>query len=175
MNNLSTVIAILFFLHFYPDSLISQERNLKINAVSTSIGLIGSSSETSGGWFGMGLDVSSRLNKSLVSFYMNVGSEFNLFDAQENYTELNLTIGRELRLIDWIKLEGHLGLGYVNYGIKNSSTNFIKENKSTVGFPFRVKLVFYTRKHFGIGLNPNVNLNTLVNIYSGYIIFQYKF
>ena len=76
---------------------------------------------------------------------------------------------------NWLKLEGHLGLGYFNYSVKNNSTDFNTNKESTIGFPFRIKLICCTKKNFGIGINPNFNLNSLVNTYSVNIVFQHKF
>jgi hypothetical protein len=175
MNKLTSNIVIIILIYLNSNFILAQESKLTLNSTSIGIGLIGSSSETSGGGLSISLDLSTKLNKSLFSIYLNSGSELNLFDAEENYTEISLTYGRQIELNNWIKLEGHLGLGYFNYSVKNGSTNFTTNKESTIGFPFRVKLIFYTGKHFGIGINPNMNLNSLVNTYSGNIIFQYRF
>ncbi|OUR97639.1 hypothetical protein A9Q86_15615 [Flavobacteriales bacterium 33_180_T64] len=147
------------------------------SSLSLGVGLIDSSFDNSRGGFNISLDISTKLNKNLISFYLNSGSQLKVFDAgaEEEYTEINATYGREIELNSWIKVEGHIGLGFFNYSVKNRSTDWKTEKESTIGFPFRVKLIFYTSKHFGIGINPNMNLNSLVNIYSGNIIFQYKF
>lgn len=175
MNTQILNIIIAAFLCLSSNLSRAQESKLKLNSTSLGMGIIGSSSDSSGGGLSIGLDLSTKLNKNLFSLYLNAGSELNLFDAEENYTEVNVTYGREIALNSWIGLEGHLGLGYFNYSIKNGSTNFNTVKESTIGFPLRVKLIFYTGRHFGIGVNPNMNLNSLVNTYSGNIIFQYKF
>ena len=175
MNKLILNITVAVLICLSSNFIRAQEGKLKINSTSLGIGIIGSSSDSSSGGLSIGLDLSTKLNKNLFSLYLNAGSELNLFDAEENYTEINVTYGREIELNSWIGLEGHLGLGYFNYSVKNGSTNFNTIKESTIGFPVRVKLIFYTGKHFGIGINPNMNLNSLVNTYSGNIIFQYKF
>ena len=91
-----------------------------------------------------------------------------------NKTFTDIFFGREFELNNWLKLEGHLGIGYFIYSIKNSSTDFDTYKESTIGFPFRLKLTIYSKK-FGFGINPNLNLNSLVNTYSLNIFFQYKF
>ncbi|RKS42774.1 hypothetical protein BC962_3061 [Gillisia mitskevichiae] len=175
MNKIKSNIVIVILIYLNSNFTLAQESKLTLNSTSIGIGLIGSSSETSDGGLSISLDLSTKLNENIFSFYLNGGSELNLFDAEENYTEINLTYGRQIELNNWIKLEGHLGVGYFNYSVKNGSTNFTTNKESTIGFPFRVKLIFYTGKHFGIGINPNMNLNSLVNTYSGNIIFQYRF
>ena len=87
-----------------------------------------------------------------------------MYDGKEHYNEINATYGKEIELNNWIKLEGHLGLGYFNYSVKNSLTDFNTNKESTIGFPFRFKLIFYTKKDFKVGINPNMNFNFLVNI-----------
>ena len=175
MNKLTSNIIVLILFYLNSTFTFAQQSKLELNSTSLGIGIIGWSSDTSGGGLSISLDLSTKLSENIFSFYLNGGSELNLLDAQENYTELNINYGREIELNSWIKLEGHLGLGYFNYGVKNGSTDFEMKRESTIGFPFRVKLIFYTGKHFGIGINPNMNLNSLVNTYSGNIIFQYKF
>jgi hypothetical protein len=175
MNKLTLNIVILILLCFGSTFALAQENKLKISSTSLGVGIIDSSSATSSGGLNVSLDVSTRLSEHIFSFYLNRGAELSLFDAEENYTEINVTYGREVELNSWIKLEGHLGLGHFNYSVKNGSTDFKTQRESTIGFPFRLKLIFYTGKHFGIGINPNMNLNSLVNTYSGNIIFQYKF
>lgn len=175
MNKLTLTVVVIILVFLNSTFTFAQESKLKLNSTSLGIGLIGSSSDSSSGGLNINLDISTKLNNNLISFYLNSGSEFNLFEAEENYTEINATYGREVELNSWMKVEGHLGMGFFNYSVKNDSTDFDKKKESTIGFPFRVKLIFYTAKHFGIGINPNMNLNSLANTYSGNIIFQYKF
>ena len=175
MNKLKLNIIVIILVFLNSNFSFTQENKLKLNSTSIGFGLIGSSSETSSGGLNLTLDLSTKLNKNLFSLYFNEGSEFNLFDAEESYNEISVTYGREIELNSWIKAEGHLGLGFFNYKIKNGSTDFNLIKESTIGIPFRIKLIFYTGKHFGIGINPNMNLNSLVTTYSANIIFQYKF
>lgn len=173
MNPIKKVFAISVF--FISTALIAQEHKLKLHSISFGLGFLGSASESSSGGFNINADMTTNYNKNLFSFNINAGGELRLFDASENYTALNITYGRALELSNWFTIEGHLGLGYFNYSLKDSSTDFMTISRSTIGIPLRVKLLFYTGRHFAIGLNPNVNFNSLVNTYSGNLIFQYKF
>ena len=179
MNKLTSNITILFLIYFNSTFTFAQENKLQLNSTSLSIGLIGVPSDTSsiGVDIGLniGLDLSAKLSENIFSFYLNGGSQLHFFDARESYTEINVTYGREIKLNSWIILEGHLGVGYFNYSFKNGLTDFQTVTQSTIGFPLRVKLIFYTEKNFGIGINPNMNWNSLVKTYSGNLIFQYKF
>jgi hypothetical protein len=153
----------------------AQEGKIKLHSASITAGLVGSSSATSSGGVNLGVDVAANLNKNLFAIYLNAGAEFNLFDASEGYTELNLTYGRAVALNDWIKIEGHIGLGYFNHRFRNGFTNLVAVSESTVGVPVRIKILFYTIDKLAIGFNPNINLNSLANTYSANFILQYDF
>ncbi|AUC84819.1 hypothetical protein CW731_05710 [Polaribacter sp. ALD11] len=174
-------LSIIIITLFYYNSTLAQENKLQLKSTSLGIGLSGLSSDntdisdTSTAGFTVNLDLSVNLNKHIFSLYLNKDFKFNLYDGREHYNQLNATYGREFELNDWLKLEGHLGLGYFNYSVKNYSTDFKTNKESTIGFPLRVKLIFYTKENFGIGINPNLNLNSLVNTYSVNIVFQHNF
>lgn len=175
---LNIIIGILVF--FNIASTFAQDSKLKLHSVSIGGGATWLSSDNSSRGLNGGLsqvsDFSVALNKSLFSLYFNAGNDLTIFNGtDESYYEINFTYGREFELKKWLKLEGHFGLGHFKYGLKDKSTNFEKTTTSTIGFPIRLKVLFYTGEHFAIGLNPNTNLNSLSNTISGNLIFQYKF
>ncbi|BFP42053.1 hypothetical protein FGF1_28980 [Flavobacteriaceae bacterium GF1] len=175
MNKRASNVITLLLICSSLTPLFAQDRELKLKSLSIGAGFMGSSSETSIGGFAVSLDLSMMLDKHVFSLYLSDGSELDLVDAEEKYTELNLTYGRPINLNPWIKLEWHVGLGHFRYSYKSNVTDFVSNKESTIGVPIRAKLIFYTGRHFGIGINSNVNLNALVNTYSGNICLQYEF
>ena len=92
-------------------------------------------------------------------------------DALNSYSEFDLLYGREFIVSDWFKIEGQLGFG--TFSQNNSITD--DSNRNTIGFPIRAKFLLYPFKKFGLGFNPNLNVNSISNITSYNLIFQFKF
>lgn len=153
----------------------AQKSKLEVKSISIGLGIFDLSSNSSSGGLSREFDLSTKFNKHLFSFYLHFGSELNFTDADEGYKARNITYGRELKLNSWTSLEGHIGLGYFSYIVKNDSTDFETIQESTLGVPIRGKLIFHTNEHFALGMNPNINLNSLVNTYSMNLILQYNF
>ena len=160
----------------------SQENKLKIYSSSLGIGPIFSSTDTFGGGLSTCLDFSVRFKTSVFSIYYNTNydySDFGIMGARdrEYYQEANLIFGKEIKLIEQLSLEGHVGLGYFQqkYYTYDAYYNYEDKNEHSIGFPLRIKLVYYFGRHFGVGLNPNLNLNSLNNTFSGNLLLQYKF
>ena len=121
-------------------------------------------------------DVTTGYNRNLFSVYLNIGGEIDILKKEDGEaSEINFTYGRQWNLSDRIKCEAHAGVGYFNWGYANSSTFFLLKKKSTIGFPVRVKLIYTFVKNFGVGMNPNVNFNSLATSYSADLIIQYRF
>lgn len=120
-SNVITILLICSSLTF----IFAQDHKLRLKSLSIGAGFMGSSSETSNGGLMINLDMSMMLDEHLFSLYLNDGSELDLVDAEEKYTELNLTYGRQIGLNHWMKLEWHLGLGHFRYTYKNDSTGFV--------------------------------------------------
>ena len=47
-------------------------------------------------------------------------------------------------------------------------------SESTIALPIKIKMLFYVSKNFALGLNPNLTLNKIDNIYSGNLVLQWK-
>ena len=160
----------------------SQENKLKIYSTSLGIGPIFSSTDTFGGGLSTCLDLSIAFKTNIFSFYYNTNydySDFGIMGAKdrEYYQEANLTFGKEFKLIEQLSLEGHIGLGYFQqkYYTHDAYYNYEDKNEHSIGFPLRFKLIYYISRHFGVGINPNLNLNSLNNTLSGNLLLQYKF
>lgn len=161
----------------------AQQSKLKIHGVSFGVGLMANSPKIYESDTNLPFDVSVIQGNNLFSLYHNKTEDLSNFynilptDDQAYYQELDLTFGKQWVLTDRWVLEGHAGLGYFQhkyYGLDEFNSNqLIKE--STIGFPLRAKLIYYFRNHFGLGLNPNLNINSLNTVLSAAILFQFKF
>ncbi len=167
---------ILIFVLFFSCSVFSQEGNAPqffVKSISVGIGVTGGD-ETSGG-IGFNADVTTALNKNLFTLALATGSELDLFDAHRNFFSADLLYGREFLVTRIFAIEAHAGVGIFSENYKNGDTNFREISESTLGIPVRLKFLFYVSPKFALGLNPNVNFNSIETIYSGNLIFQYNF
>jgi len=157
-------------------STLAQDKGFKMHAVSIAPGIASSSSATAKTGSSLNFDISASIDKHLISFYFNVGLDLNKGGPAEKFTEFSFTYGRKWSLTQHLVLEGHAGVGLFTYDIDDGLTPiFFDFPDSTVGFPIRAKLLYYPGEKFGIGLNPNLNLNSLENAYSLNLVFQYHF
>ena len=168
-------IWILLLSLFCLSQLTAQQNNLRLHAISGGFGIASSSSETAGSGFGINLDFSLALQKNIFSFYFNSGWELTNEILSEEFYELNLTYGRLWELGDRWTIEGHLGIGWFAYEVDAEPDLFFDFPDNDIGFPFRVKLIYRPSDRIGLGLNPNVNFNSIETAYSGNILIQYYF
>ena len=174
----SKTIKLLIIIGLFPLLCFTQENNLRIHSISAGAGYIGfSSSDTSSdGGLNFVADLTASHKKNLFSIYFNIGGEVDILKKEDGEaSEISITYGREWGLTDRLKLEAHAGLGYFNWGYANSSTFFLLEKESTIGFPVRAKLIYRFTDNFGVGVNPNANFNSLAITYSADLIIQYRF
>ena len=167
------LIACLLFSSY---SAIAQDSGLQMHAVSFGVGFATSSSSSAEIGPGLTLDISTIRNKHIFSFNFNLGTELNSKGPEEEFFEVNLTYGQKWNFSQNLFLEGHLGFGYFGYRIHTSSNIIIFDlPDSTIGFPLRAKVIYNIGKNFGIGLNTNVNFNSIANAYAANFIIQYNF
>lgn len=173
---MNRIPLILVFVLFFSSSVFSQEKNnsqFYLKSVSAGIGVTGGD-ETSGG-IGFNADVTSALNKNLFSLALASGSELDLFEAHRNFFSADFLYGREFAVTRIFKIEAHAGVGFFSENYKNGDTNFREVSESALGIPLRLKLLFNITPKFAMGINPNVNFNSIETMYSGNLIFQYNF
>ena len=157
-------------------SILAQKNKLKMHAISIGPGIASSTSATADSGVGLNFDISTRLNKHIFSFNFSTGLDLNAGGPDEDFHEFNLTYGRKWNLAQNLWLEGHIGIGLFAYDIDDGGLPlFIDSPESTIGFPIRAKLIFYPYKNVGIGLNPNLNMNSIENAYAANFIFQLNF
>lgn len=172
----------IFYLVFFTVLTVNAQNGLfKLKSVSAGFSFHTSNKKNLENGLAANADISTSFKNHLVSLHYNSGLEIttpfldfsgsNLDQSTySKFLEFNLTYGRELEIKKWMTMEGHVGLGYIGF----SESHEGKYTTKTVGLPIRFKLLFYI-KNFGMGLNPNANLNSINNMYSGNLIFQYRF
>ncbi len=154
----------------------AQDNSLKIHGLSIGPGIASSSSTTAKSGASLNFDISTIVNKHILSVYFNSGIDLNAGGFDEDFTEFNLTYGRKWLVAKDLYFEGHIGFGLFSYNIDDGAASILFDlPDSTIGFPIRAKLLFYPVKRFGIGINPNFNINSIENAYSANFIFQYNF
>ena len=153
---------------------LAQNKNLlKFKSISTGFGIcVG---ELNDGGLNFYIDATTEFKRNLFTFSFVAGGELQLFDASRDYKELDFMYGRELTIYKFFKTEVNTGIAIFNEVYKNGSTNFNKVSETAIGLPIKVKLLFYVSDHFAFGLNPNITINSIDTMYSGNLIFQYRF
>lgn len=153
-----------------------QDNKLRVHAISIGAGV---ASTTSGGaetGLGLDFDFATIVKNHLISININTGSDIRTTEGKELFLELNLTYGRKWEIGQFLKFEAHVGAGLFTYDLDTGPSIFgLDFPDATIGFPFRVKLIYYPIEKFGIGLNPNINFNSITTAYNANIILQYNF
>ena len=105
------LLLLIAFIFLSPFSSTAQDKKLKLHAVSLGAGIASTTSEAAETGLGIGFDFSTTVNKHLISFNVNVGSDIRTAAGKEAFLELNLTYGRKWHIGQYLVLEGHLGIG----------------------------------------------------------------
>jgi hypothetical protein len=171
-------INLMIIIGLFPILCFTQVNDFRIHSISAGLGYIGFSSNntSSNGGLNFVADITTGYNKNLFSIYFNIGGEVDLLKKEDVETsEISFTCGRGWYLANRLKFEAHAGLGYFNLGYANNSSFFLLIKKSTIGFPVRAKTIYNFTENFGVGINPNINFNSLAISYSIDLIVQYKF
>jgi len=119
--------------------------------------------------------VSISFKKNIFSLELEEGSEavFVYFGGEsQSFYNVNLLYGRELEVARWFKIEGNVGFGL--YSHKTVRSGAVSRD-NILGIPINANLMFYPAKRFAMGINPNVNFNSINITYSGNLVFQYMF
>ncbi len=176
MNNLGLVFTFLLLIGFFQTAE-AQDKKLRVHALSLGPGIASTTTSGAGTGWGVNFDFSTIANRHIISLYSNTGINIPNEPRDEVFFELNLTYGRKLNIGQYLVLEGHLGIGIFTFDEENDPDALfnIDVPAATVGFPFRAKLIYYPADKFGVGLNPNLNLNSGLIAYSVNFILQYNF
>lgn len=195
-------VILIFLFVFTTQFLTAQEsktNKLQFRSISYGLGILNSSVASLDDGISSHLDATAKLNDHLFGLHLGGGSQLiSLFGQSSSYGEINFLYGREYELKKWCKIELHGGLGYYsesftrgpkwnwnwkglkddsnkNSPLKSDDDTSKTKTKSTIGFPLRIKLLFYTSKKFSLGFNQSFNFNTISKIASFNIQLQYTF
>ena len=176
MEDLVKIFA-LILLSVMCQTIEAQDKRLRVHAVSLGPGIASNNTAGSGTGWGVNFDFSTIANGHIISFNTNTGINIPVEPRDESFVEINLTYGRKLNIGQYLVLEGHLGIGIFTFDDEDDPDGGfnIDVPAATVGFPFRAKLIYYPADKFGVGLNPNLNLNSGLIAYTVNFILQYNF
>ena len=155
----------------------TRESKLQLHSLGLGLGIYGTNlgSQPSSGGLSTAVDIAFSHKDHLLSVYVEGGSE--VVFSNFSYKSYAITYGRTFAASKRIRVEGHIGLGYVGLR-QDGSFLFVQEdeNKSEAfGVPLRLKMEFMLGKVFALGLNPNVIVNNESVIYSGMLSLGLKF
>lgn len=157
-----------------PIFMFSQEKN-GLNFRSIAINPL---SFTNAG-FAINTDLSFMNAKNIYTVSGYFGREifssipFNSKLTEDSFQEFSLLWGREVKIDNWLRLEGHAGLGYFSFKRENFKAEVANEKNTTIGFPLVSKLKFMTGNHFSIGIQFRANINSAKILTGGGIFLQY--
>lgn len=154
---------------------------LKFKSFSISPIEVSKNSENFEGGFSITSDISYEYKKNIFTFSIATGRELllNIFGGKskpDSFRQINLSYGRELHLGKVFSLEPYIGIGYFSFKSINLDP-LEKEYKreSGIGVPLALKIKFNTSKNFFIGFRISYNLNSINNIETVGLLFQYNF
>ena len=173
--NTNLILALLFLL--LQNSMEAQDKKIRVHALSLGPGIASTSTTGSATGWGVNFDFSTIANGHIISLNTNTGINIPAEPRDEAFVEINLTYGRKWNIGQYLVLEGHLGIGIFTFDEENDpNAQFnIDIPAATVGFPFRVKFLYYPAEKLGVGLNPNLNLNSGLTAYTVNFLLQYNF
>ena len=165
------IILFLFLIH---SILIISQDNFRIKSITYGIGTYKISNRSSVFVAHSSFDLTTIYNSNLFTLSNNVGFGFGKNEKSntdlEGFYEFDFLYGREFELSDRFRLETHAGLGFIS---QNNSTD--SDEKQSLAFPIKLKILYYFGKRFAIGLNPNVSFNKVNAIYSLNFVFHKTF
>ncbi|CAL2056420.1 hypothetical protein [Tenacibaculum sp. 190524A05c] len=153
----------------------------RVHSLSLGIGAPRSSKISLG--LGANMDLAFSKGKHLFKFMAGGASElsFNLFgnkNIRDSFEEYSIMYGRAFEVKKWLSFDFFGGIGYANikYNL-DTSNGFDDEFKSikTVGFPLQLRIRFITSRLFSIGMEQNVNVNSISTLSrtGGFIQFSF--
>ncbi|MGG7036221.1 MAG: hypothetical protein ACI7YS_13650 [Flavobacterium sp.] len=166
-------IATLVLLLIHSSFVFSQEK-FKIKSIESDAGIYKLSNENLSRLLYGSLDITASYKLNLFTLSNNFGLGFGENENDnthfEGLYEVDLLYGKEFKLYEKIFLETYSGIGFIT---QNNTTQ--NDEKQSLAFPIKLKLLYYTGKKFATGLNPNISFNNVNTIYSLNFIFRLNF
>ena len=129
-----------------------------------------------GGGLSFSGDVNFAYKKHIFSLGLSAGSEFKVLGGYEdNFEQINLLYGRELRLSKRLFLDLHVGLGYFSLSSANiNPSREGEERMTTIGFPLMTKFRVMLSTKLSLGLQFQANINSVRTLYTTGIMLQWN-
>ncbi len=173
------VLVILTFLCC--SSLLSQEHEntskFKFHSVSLTPLVVSKIGSGDGGG-SIYADISASKDHHLFSVQFGTGSELDILEKNDSYSEFNFLYGRQFRINKNMYWDMHAGAGYFSFTTfdRNANNGIGGDVTSkTIGVPLTTKLRFMLGNKFSLGLQFHVNFNAESVIYNGGLVFQFNF
>lgn len=120
--------------------------------------------------------VSFTYKKHLFFLGLSAGSEFIIIGRYaDNFEQINLLYGKELKLSRTLFLDLHTGAGYFSLSATAINPNKLGEERATtMGFPIKTKFRVLLGKQFSLGLQFQANVNSIRTIYTTGIMLKWN-
>ncbi|MFD1614659.1 hypothetical protein [Gelatiniphilus marinus] len=107
--------------------------------------------------------VSFTYKKHLFSLGLSAGSEFIIIGRYaNNFEQINLLYGKELKLSRTLFLDLHTGAGYFSLSATAINPNKLGEERATtMGFPIKTTFRVLIGKKISLGLQFQANINSV--------------
>ena len=184
MKHLFLSIAVLCALSTFSQETIENDTK-KIKSFSFAVGGFKPYSGGNGNAnFYVSIDGTYMYNKNLFTASLNRGFDFDIVIKGTRYNlSFDALYGREVKLLPWLYLEAHIGIGLFRgsyYKSKNDTWEIVtnadnSKNHITplsISFPAKFKILFYHTKTSSIGVNLNYNANNVSNYIAYNLIYQ---
>ncbi|QTE22325.1 hypothetical protein [Polaribacter cellanae] len=180
IKKLSFLLFLLFTISVY-----SQDKKIKLKSISFALGGFQPYSGDNGNAnFFVSLDFTFKSNNNLFTTSLNRGFDIGLYNFGKRYNlSIDVLYGREIKILNWLKLELHTGIGvfrgsyYKNEGrkwkiVENANNNKNHITPLSIAFPSKFKLLFYLNKKSSLGINLSTNVNNISNYIAYNLIYQ---
>ncbi|MEH6535235.1 MAG: hypothetical protein V7719_02495 [Psychroserpens sp.] len=139
---------------------------------------------------GVTLDASVSYNNHVFAFAYSVvdkSSSDGWFEDSSSirFVQSNFLYGREFRSSEHFFIDIYAGIGFLNYDKKEqifNGTGFLglgsekmDESASAIGFPVVMKFRYLFREHFSLGIRVAGNFNSVSNLASFGLLFQWNY
>ncbi len=140
--------------------------------------------------FGLSLDASVSYDQHVFAFAYsgasNSSSDGWFQDSSSiSFEQFNFLYGREFRSSEHVFIDIYAGVGSLNYDKKEviyNGTGFfglgfdeMNESSSVIGFPVVMKFRYLFREHFSLGIRVAGNFNSVSNLVSFGLLFQWNY
>ena len=178
-------LLLLFTLTVGVKILAHEKSAFKVDGVDLSFGgylvehKVNQDSESSNYGGNITLGITTSFNDNLFTLEAGHGEILELVlvsgEIEHKHNFINLMYGRRFFNKAKFRIEGYLGFGYYHQKrILNNNFSLEKTSDDSLALPIDLRLYFFMSPKIDLGLNPEVNFNTLNTYYGLNISLRYK-